>query len=82
MPVEIGLLDIPRGWAARGSLVQDETVSSMLVLVKNPEKGYAPIQTLDFRHRSSDSRHLTSDTGVLEKGHGVSCFAFGLMSEV
>jgi hypothetical protein len=40
MPVEIGLLDIPRGWAARGSPVQEETVSRAVVLVKNPEKGY------------------------------------------
>jgi hypothetical protein len=69
MPGEIGLLDIPRGWAARGSPVQEETVSRAVVLVKNPKKGYAATKMLDFRHRSSDSGHQTSDIGLFEKGH-------------
>ena len=68
MPVEIGLLDIPRGWAARGSPEQEETGSRAVVLVKNPEKGYAATKMLDFRHRSSDSRHQTSSKGKNHTG--------------
>jgi hypothetical protein len=94
MPGEIGLLDIPRGWTARGSPVQEETVSRAVVLVKNPKKGYAATKMLDFSHRSLDSgdqtsgiRLQTSDIRLqtsdsLKKGQGVSRFAFGLTSGV
>jgi len=60
------LPDIPRGWAARGSPVQEETVSRAVVLVKNPKKGYAATKMLDFRHgvQTPDIRLLQKEKTI------------------